>query len=126
MAKRKNSRRRRRISGVSTKGVQSVLMNDVLPIAGGYFGVDFLVNQVAKSSPDSALVKYARWGKIIGGALLASSQKGIGASLGIGIAANGVVELVSDAMNGVGAMPFPADPYNQVLGVGNQPTVDTL
>lgn len=119
--KKKMAKRRRRISGLNTKGLMATAQNDILPIAGGYFAADFISTKVTNAT----YVKYKRWVHLLGGAIIAGTQKGIVQKLGIGIAANGVVETVSDAMagRGLGLLP-PGQPMYRLSGLeGGAPGV---
>jgi len=92
--------KRRRISGVSSKGLQNTLVNDVLPVAGGYVLGNMVLDKVLeKASPDMA--KYGRWLKLGLGAFLASTQKGMVSRAGLGLAVAGVAEVAADSVSGV-------------------------
>ena len=110
--------KRKRIAGFNSKGVQSMVTNDLLPVAGGYLLGNLLVDKILeKVSPENA--KYARWVKIAGGAFLGVSQKGMLAKAGLGLATSGVVELVGDSIAGVGLLPAGRPSY-YISGPGEE------
>lgn len=103
--------KRRTITGVSQKGFQSMVTNDLLPVAAGYLGGNMVVDKLLeKVSPTAA--PYGRWVKIALGAFLGVSQKGFTSRLGLGLATAGVTELVGDAINGnIGLLPAGRPSY---------------
>ncbi len=103
--------KRRSISGVSSKGIQNMVTQDLLPVAGGYVVGNMIVDKILEQvSPANA--KYARWVKIGLGAFLGVSQKGMLSKVGLGVATAGVVEFAADAISGgIGLLPAGRPAY---------------
>ncbi len=100
MKKRKTVRRRRRIRGVDSASLSSMVTNDLLPTAGGYLAGTYLPGLLGKASPKAA--PYANYAAIGIGAFLGISQKGMLSRVGLGLATSGTVGVVQDLMDGQG------------------------
>jgi hypothetical protein len=101
MKKRKKVvRRRRRIRGVDSASLSSMVTNDLLPTAGGYLAGTYLPGILGKASPKAA--PYANYAAIGIGAFLGISQKGMLSRVGLGLATSGTVGVVQDLMDGQG------------------------
>jgi hypothetical protein len=98
MKKRKTVRRRRRIRGVDSASLSSMVTNDLLPTAGGYLAGTYLPDILGKASPKAA--PYANYAAIGIGAFLGISQKGMLSRVGLGLATSGTVGVVQDLMDG--------------------------
>lgn len=109
--------KRKRIGAVSAKGIQGAVM-EALPIAGGFIVGNILSKQLtflSNNPTTGALVK------VVAGAVLASSGKGIVSNMGIGIAANGVADVALPALQrgGIARLLPPGVPSALVAGVGS-------
>lgn len=102
MKKRKKVvRRRRRIRGLDTDSLSSMVTNDLLPTAGGYLAATYLPGIIAKAMPKSEkAANYANYAALGIGAFLGISQKGMLAKVGLGLATAGTVGVVQDLMDG--------------------------
>jgi hypothetical protein len=102
MKKRKKVvRRRRRIRGLDSDSLSSMVTNDLLPTAGGYLAATYLPGIIAKAMPKSEkAANYANYAALGIGAFLGISQKGMLAKVGLGMATAGTVGVVQDLMDG--------------------------
>lgn len=91
--------KRKRIgkSGLNSKGITNMVTQDLLPVVGGYVVGDMLISKLGTNLPVAP-----RWIKLAGGAILGVTQKGMLSRVGLGLAASGAIELVSDAIKGPG------------------------
>ena len=111
---KKTMKRRRRIGGLSTKGLTNTLTGTILPVAAGIVAGYQVPNLVSKAHPE-----YGNYAAIALGLFLAG-QKGMVGNLGIGLAAGGaagvVIDLVPDLkVNGLGLLP-PGVPSVRISG----------
>jgi len=104
----------RRINGRGFSGIQNVLVDQVLPIAGGMLIGNILSKQLTFLSNNPTTGNMV---KLAGGVLLAT-QGGFMSGLGVGLAANGAAGFVAPALEaaGLGLLP-PGVPSYQVNGL---------
>lgn len=105
--------KRKRIGKFSQKNLTDMVTQDLLPVTAGYVGGNMLIAQFGDRLPVPG-----RWLKLGLGAVLGVTQRGILSRVGLGLAAAGAVELVSDAVNGpgMGLLP-PGQPSYFLNGV---------
>jgi hypothetical protein len=120
---KKKTMKRRKISGISKKGIGQMVTQDLLPVTAGYVAGNFLPGLILKNSP-----QYANYLALGLGALLGASQKGMLAKVGLGMAVKGAAGVVTDLMdgsnvNGLGLLP-PGVPSVRISGYGDSAMMD--
>lgn len=119
--KSKKTMKRRRISGISKKGISKLVTEDLLPVTAGYVAGKYIPGLILKNQP-----QYENYLALAAGALLGATQKGMVAKLGLGMAVKGAAGVVGDLMdgsvNGLGLLP-PGVPSVRISGYGD-PVLD--
>lgn len=117
---KKRTMKKRRISGLNTKGIMNTVTNDLLPVAGGFVLANLLIDKFGDKLPFPA-----RYLKLGAGIFLAGTQKGMLRGAGLGVAAAGAVEIVTDAISGVGLLP-PGGRSYYIAGTDESETPDSM
>lgn len=109
--------KRKRIGKAGFGGLQNILVDQVLPIAGGYLLGNIVSKQLTMLSSNPTTGNLV---KLAAGTFMAT-QGGMLGGLGVGLASNGAAGFVQPALEsaGLGLLP-PGVPSYRVNGLGGE------
>lgn len=118
--KRRVTRRRRSIRGIDSASLTTLFTDTVLPGAAGAVAATYIPKMLVKAKQEK-MAKYSNYIAVLGGGLLAVSQKGAVGALGAGMAIGGTAGVINDLLdgsggaNGLGLLPGGVPSY-RILG----------